>query len=55
MPRALKRSVGKDIALRHRKMLVGADITHSRNLVSVSDEAHGLAARKDALQRHSFG
>jgi hypothetical protein len=55
MPRALKSSIHKQIAHRHRKMLVGTDIAQSGDLSIVAHEADRITGRSHPLENHPFG
>ena len=55
MPCALQRSILEQIAQRHRKMLVGADIAQRGYLAFIADEANGIATRAHALEDRSLG
>jgi hypothetical protein len=51
---ALERPILEQVALRHRKVLVGTDIAQSRYPAVVPDEADCVTSRAHALQNRSF-
>jgi hypothetical protein len=54
VPGALERPVVEQVALRHRKMLVGTDIAQSGYFAAVPDEADRITSRPHALQNGPF-
>jgi hypothetical protein len=55
MPRALQSPIPEQIALRHRKVLVGTNIAQSGDLAVLSNQANGVTGRAHALQYRPFG
>jgi hypothetical protein len=55
VPRALQSSILKQVALRHRKVLVGTDIAQSGDLAVMPNQANSVTGRSHALQYRSFG
>jgi hypothetical protein len=55
MPGALQRPVPEQVALRHRKMLVGTDIAQSRDFAVLSHQANRVTSRSHALQNGPLG
>jgi hypothetical protein len=55
VPGTLERPILQQVALRHRKVLVGTDIAQGRYPAVVPDQADRVTSRADALQNRSFG
>jgi len=54
MPGALKRPVAQQVALGHRKMLVGTDIAKSGDLAVLPHQANRVTSRSHTLQNGSL-
>jgi hypothetical protein len=54
MPGALERPIVKQVAQRHRKMLVGTYIAQSGDLVAMAHETDRITRRTHALQNGSL-
>jgi hypothetical protein len=55
MPRALERPVVEQVAQRHRKMLVRADIAQRGDLSSVANETDRITTWAHALENRPLG
>jgi hypothetical protein len=55
MPCALQSPIAEQVALRHRKMLVGADIAQSGDFAVLPHQANRVTTRSHALQNGPFG
>jgi hypothetical protein len=55
VPRALQRPIRQDVALRHRKVLVGTDIAQSGDFTVMPNQADRVARGSHALQNRPFG
>jgi hypothetical protein len=55
VPRALQRPIRQDVALRHRKVLVGTDIAQSGDFTVMPNQADRVTSGSHALQNRPFG